>query len=120
MGRELNRRDPAVAAVVGVESFGSVSPTRDRAWVECDRLSKEGGDAFMADATVASLHCRAQTALSTSPIYELRDLRVEQHNGSLLISGSVSSFYHKQLAQEVVRAVCSHAHVEVMNQIEVR
>ena len=58
---------------------------------------------------------RAQTALASSPIYELRDLQVEQREGILLISGSVSSFYHKQLAQEVVRSVC--AGIEVKNSI---
>ena len=60
---------------------------------------------------------RAQTALAGSPIYELRDLQVEQSDGILLISGSVSSFYHKQLAQEVVRSVCKG--IEVHNSIRV-
>ena len=60
---------------------------------------------------------RAQTALAGSPIYELRDLQVEQSDGILLISGSVSSFYHKQLAQEVVRSVCDG--IEVRNSIHV-
>ena len=50
---------------------------------------------------------RAQAALTTSPFYELRGLQVEQRDDALLISGCVSSFYHKQLAQEVVRSVCS-------------
>ena len=58
---------------------------------------------------------QAQTALAKSPIYDLRDLRVEQYNGSLMISGTVSSFYYKQLAQEVVRAICRD--VEVINSI---
>ena len=60
---------------------------------------------------------RAQTALAGSPIYELRDLQVEQRDGILMISGSVSSFYHKQLAQEVVRSVCKG--IEVHNSIHV-
>jgi hypothetical protein len=60
---------------------------------------------------------RAQTALAGSPILELRDLQVVQCDGALLISGSVSSFYHKQLAQEVVRSVCEGA--EVRNSIRV-
>ena len=60
---------------------------------------------------------RAQTALADSPIYELRDLQVEQRDGILMISGSVSSFYHKQLAQEVVRSVCEG--IEVHNSIHV-
>lgn len=60
---------------------------------------------------------RAQAALSNSPFYELRELRVEQRDGALLISGCVSSFYHKQLAQEVVRSVCSDT--ELINSIQV-
>jgi osmotically-inducible protein OsmY len=65
---------------------------------------------------------RAQSALSKSPIFELRELRVEQRNGVLVLSGIVSSFYHKQLAQEVVRNVCrqyQQAETELINSIEV-
>ena len=55
--------------------------------------------------------------MANSPIYELRDLQVEHHEGALVISGAVSSFYHKQLAQEVVRSVCGS--IEVINSIHV-
>jgi hypothetical protein len=58
---------------------------------------------------------RAQAALASSPFYELRGLQVERRRDSLLISGCVSSFYHKQLAQEVVRSVCTDT--EVINSI---
>jgi hypothetical protein len=71
----------------------------------------------MATAIAENLQPRAQAALSSSPFYELRELRVEQRNGALLISGCVSSFYHKQLAQEVVRSVCSG--IELVNTIRV-
>jgi hypothetical protein len=60
---------------------------------------------------------RAQAALAKSPFFELHDLQVEDRNGALMISGSVSSFYHKQLAQEVVRSVCRE--IEVVNTIDV-
>jgi BON domain-containing protein len=66
---------------------------------------------------VEDVQPRAQTALRASPIFALRDLRVEQTGDALLISGLVSSFYHKQLAQEVVRAVAEG--VEVINSIHV-
>ncbi len=72
----------------------------------------------MGTASTTGIQPRAQSALASSPIYELRDLRVEDRNGSLLISGVVSSFYHKQLAQEVVRTVCRE--VEVINSIHVK
>jgi hypothetical protein len=60
---------------------------------------------------------RAQAALTNSPFYELHDLQVEDREGVLMISGAVTSFYHKQLAQEVVRSVCKE--IEVVNSINV-
>jgi hypothetical protein len=60
---------------------------------------------------------QAQAALHSSPIFALRDLRVERNGESLLISGRVSSFYYKQLAQEVVRSVSEG--LQVVNSIDV-
>jgi hypothetical protein len=74
----------------------------------------------MGEAWTRDVQPRAQTALANSPIHELRDLRVEQANGALLIRGVVSSFYHKQLAQEVVRAVCREIEIELVNTVRVR
>ncbi len=61
----------------------------------------------MAIASVCDVQPRAKAALAASPFFELRDLQVEQHDDGLLLSGVVSSFYYKQLAQEIVRAVCN-------------
>jgi hypothetical protein len=71
----------------------------------------------MTATMMDEVQSRAQTALVNSPVYELRDLQVEQHDGSLQISGRVSSFYHKQLAQEAVRSVCTG--IEMVNSIRV-
>jgi len=71
----------------------------------------------MATTIADTVQPRAQAALINSPFYELRDLRVASRESALLISGCVSSFYHKQLAQEVVRSVC--AGMEVVNTIHV-
>lgn len=72
----------------------------------------------MADQiTVESVQFRAQSALSNSPIFDLRGLSVEEVAGGLLLTGSVSSYYHKQLAQEAVRTVTLG--VPVMNSIRV-
>lgn len=60
---------------------------------------------------------QARSALQESPIYDLRHLQVERQNETLLISGRVSTFYHKQLAQEVVRAVSGRT--RVVNSVEV-
>ncbi len=72
-----------------------------------------------ASESPASVQPRAQAALRSSSISELRGLGVEQRNGTLIISGAVSSFYHKQLAQEVVWALCKDIEVELVNLIRV-
>jgi hypothetical protein len=61
---------------------------------------------------------RAQQALAGSPIFALHELQVEQQDDALVIRGLVASFYHKQLAQEVVRAAVEG--VEIVNAIQVR
>ena len=71
----------------------------------------------MEQSTVTDIQSRAQTALSTSPVYLLRGIQVEQVHDGLLLSGQVDTYYHKQLAQEVVRAVCDG--VQVINSIDV-
>jgi osmotically-inducible protein OsmY len=78
---------------------------------------REGVQLAMTATSTSDVQPRAQMALANSPIYELRDLRVEQRDGLLVISGAVSSFYHKQLAQEVVRSVCGS--IEVINSVRV-
>ena len=72
----------------------------------------------MSVLTAKDVETRAQKALRSSPFYALRDLQVEQDGNALLIRGFVSSFYHKQLAQEVVRNAAQG--VEVVNSIDVR
>jgi hypothetical protein len=72
----------------------------------------------MSVVTAKDVQPRAQKALSGSPFYALRELQVEQDGDTLLIRGLVSSFYHKQLAQEVVRHAAEG--VEVVNSIDVR
>jgi hypothetical protein len=67
--------------------------------------------------STAELYSVAQHALASSGVYALRELTVQPHNDGLLISGAVSSFYLKQLAQEVVRAVAGS--VELVNSVRV-
>jgi hypothetical protein len=71
----------------------------------------------MVVSLLDELQPRAQAALCNSPFYELRELKVDYRDGVLMISGCVSSYYHKQLAQEVVRSVCTDA--RVVNSIHV-
>lgn len=68
--------------------------------------------------TAKDVQLRAQKALAASPVFALRELQVEQSGETLVISGWVASFYHKQLAQEVVRHAAEG--VEVVNSIQVR
>jgi hypothetical protein len=60
---------------------------------------------------------RAKSALSRSRIYDLRRLSVDQDGEAVVLRGRVSSFYHKQLAQELVRGAIDGA--EVINAIRV-
>ena len=60
---------------------------------------------------------RAQRALKSSPIFALRELRVECEGEVLWIHGRVSSFYHKQLAQEAIRSLADG--LQVVNSIDV-
>jgi hypothetical protein len=71
----------------------------------------------MAVISVEEVQQRAQAALASSPFYELRELQVEWRDDALVLSGRVSRFYHKQLAQEVVRSVCRDT--EVINSVHV-
>ena len=45
---------------------------------------------------------KADQVLRQSPIPAIRNLRVEETEDSIILSGSVSTYYHKQLAQETL------------------
>lgn len=60
---------------------------------------------------------QAKRALRECRLHPLRALAVEQAGESIIISGRVNSFYHKQMAQEIVRAVCND--IELRNNIDV-
>lgn len=57
----------------------------------------------MIDAGPNNLVLRVRKILADSPIWEIRQLRVEQRGDSVCLEGRVCSFYHKQLAQETIR-----------------
>jgi osmotically-inducible protein OsmY len=64
-----------------------------------------------------SLAERAEEALRQSGSPDIRGLTVKQDKSSVVLHGHVSSFYHKQLAQELVRNNIQG--VEVVNQAKV-
>jgi hypothetical protein len=71
----------------------------------------------MAELLLTDTAARAKSALATSRIYDLRRLNVDQDGEAVVLRGRVSSFYHKQLAQELVRTAIDG--VEVVNAIRV-
>ena len=96
----------------------------------------------MPELSACDLQSRAQSALASSSVPSLRELTVEMVDSdswvsdswvsdskgsdskgsrmggaALLISGSVSGYYHKQLAQELVRAVAGA--IDLVNSVRV-
>jgi hypothetical protein len=63
------------------------------------------------------LRALAQAALAEGAVAALREVRVDQVGNSLLLSGMVTSFYHKQLAHEQVRLAVGD--IEIVNSIVV-
>ena len=66
----------------------------------------------MIESVANNVELRASAALRNSPVHALRDLNVARDGHTLRLSGRVASFYHKQLAQEAVRAVADGWRVE--------
>src|SRR5687768_10553278 len=64
-----------------------------------------------------SIGAIAKAALQRSRIYTLRKLQVEQRGDAIILRGRVESFYHKQLAQELIRTAIEG--VEVINCLQV-
>jgi osmotically-inducible protein OsmY len=60
---------------------------------------------------------QARQALARSRIFDLRNLQVNEDGENVVLRGRVDSFYHKQLAQELVRAAVEGT--EVINEITV-
>jgi hypothetical protein len=63
---------------------------------------------------VASLvvQSRADQVLRQSPIPALRRLSVEENDRTVVLSGAVSSYYLKQLAQEAVMPILGSRELE--------
>ena len=60
---------------------------------------------------------RATAVLSRSRIRDLRRATISQEDDCIVLHGRASSYYHKQLAQELIR--CELPDVEVINKIQV-
>lgn len=77
----------------------------------------EGATAHTTKVVHKDTRALAQAALLASSVYDLRSLQIERRNGSLVIFGSVSRFYHKQLAQELVLGISRE--IKIINEINV-
>lgn len=86
----------------------------ERAKADRVKVNRAKADRTAANRTQAD---QAKAALLKSRIYTLRTLMVEQDGESIVLRGRVESFYHKQLAQELVRVAVEGT--EVVNSISV-
>jgi hypothetical protein len=75
-------------------------------------------DIVSSPLPLVDLPARARQALASSPVFGLRELSIDQRDGALLIDGVVSSYYHKQLAQELVLAIAGDSPVVNAVQVE--
>ncbi len=64
------------------------------------------------------LQVRAEQILRQSPIPALRRLRVEETDAEIVLSGSVASYYLKQLAQETLMPILGRR--ELFNRVTVQ
>jgi hypothetical protein len=60
---------------------------------------------------------RAKAALSKSRIRDLRRLTLGQDENRIVVRGRVSSFYHLQLAQELIRGELGDT--QIVNEVHV-
>jgi hypothetical protein len=63
------------------------------------------------------LHQRADQVIRQSPIPALRKLQVQESEAEVVLSGTVPSYYLKQLAQETIMPVLGHR--ELRNRVSV-
>lgn len=71
----------------------------------------------MLETTHQDVEQAANAILANNSVRELRHIRVDGSSNKLQLRGQVRSFYHKQLAQEAVRAVAGG--MQVVNQVDV-
>src|SRR5262245_23248969 len=98
------------------------SPSRNpgrfqaRRYPRLERRSNHGRSAIMTTSDV-QVPTSPIGLLTTSPIPELRKLEVTETEREVVITGRVSSFYIKQLAQESIRSAVAGRRLQ--NRVEV-
>jgi osmotically-inducible protein OsmY len=71
-----------------------------------------------AVASRTALVDQVHGALSRSPYGQTHDLRIEAREGVIRLEGAVRSFFHKQMAQEVIRRLDGVERVENHLQVQ--
>ena len=62
--------------------------------------------------TQRPLNDRLHSAISYNPYLSNRNLRFETEAGRVTLHGTVSSYFHKQMAQEALRRLDGVEHIE--------
>jgi osmotically-inducible protein OsmY len=75
-------------------------------------------EAVLDPAIRPALLEQVQGALNRSPYISARDLRVEAREGVVRLEGAVRSFFHKQMAQEMIRRLDGVERIENCLQVE--
>lgn len=70
----------------------------------------------LANAT-DRISAEVEILLTQSPYRELRRMEVTVSKDEIELRGTVSSFYLKQVAQEIARKVASHRHIKNLLQV---
>ncbi|GAA4427429.1 BON domain-containing protein [Bremerella cremea] len=65
----------------------------------------------MISSSMKDIRSRVATALAASSVPRLRFIVVELEDNTVCLRGDVTTFYQKQLAQEVVRSIDSEVNV---------
>lgn len=81
---------------------------------ECDRLGRES---VTPTASRGDLAAEVEMRLQASPHLCLRSVTCDQRERILVLRGRVPSYYHKQLAQELVRQIAGT--FAIVNVVEV-
>lgn len=68
-------------------------------------------------ATTAEFSDLVHSAIATNPYLAGRKLRYEAESGRVVLQGTVSTFFQKQMAQEALRRI--DGVLEIENQLEV-
>ena len=74
---------------------------------------------MMTKVSISDAASRAVSILRQSPIDELRTLTIDETSEGLCISGRLSRYYYKQMAQETLRCVCKEAELSLRNRTQV-